>query len=55
MHDLEFHHYANTLMLVWFVILDKMKKRLCSFPYFLASFSGGFEAWISEHEEHWHD
>ena len=26
MHDLEFHHYAKTLMLLWFVILDKMTK-----------------------------
>ena len=26
MHDLEFHHYAKTLMFLWFVILDKMNK-----------------------------
>jgi len=31
MHDLEFHHYANTLVLVWFVILDKMKKSYAHF------------------------
>ena len=26
MHDLEFHPYANTLVLLLFIILDKMNK-----------------------------
>ena len=31
MHDLEFHHYAKTLMILWFVILDKMNKSYAHF------------------------
>ena len=38
MHDLEFHHYAKTLMLLWFVILDKMNKSYSHLHIFLHPF-----------------
>ena len=38
MHDLELHNYAKTLMLLWFVTLDKMNKSYAHFHIFLHLF-----------------